>query len=409
VKLSEELQWRGFINQTTFSDITDLDKQTWTFYHGFDASADSQTIGNLAAMMLDLVFLRHGHKAILLAGGATSLVGDPSGKDTERPFQSEEVIAHNIDRAQVQLKQIFRDQEFTMVNNLDWFKDMNFMWFLRDIGKHFGMSNLVQREYIKTRIGEGGNGMSFTEFTCTLMQGYDYLELFDKYGTTLQLSGADQWGNCLSGIDLIRKARGAEAHILTMPLIVNKATGKKFGKSEDGAVWLDETKTSIYKFYQFWLNVDDAGVIDYMKVYTTLSKEQIEDIERQHKENPSQRIAQKALAKEVTTLVHGDERCESVMRVTDVLFGSAEFTSLTSGDLEELAKEISHVQTNQTIVEVLMAGGVATSNNEAKRLIEGGAISFNGQKVTENEVLSQPGLLKKGKNTFVLVRNNQDL
>jgi tyrosyl-tRNA synthetase len=234
MKLSEELKWRGFVNQTTLSDLTALDDKKWVFYHGFDATAASQAIGNLAAMMLDRVFMRHGHKAILLAGGATSLIGDPGGKDKERVLQDEVTIAHNVAAAEQQMKRVFRGFDFTLVNNLDWTRDLTVLDFLRSTGKHFSMTPLVQRDYIAKRIGEGSAGISYAEFSYTLLQGMDYLHLFDEYGATLQLGGADQWGNCLSGVELIRKARGQEAHVITLPLVINEATGKKFGKSEEG-------------------------------------------------------------------------------------------------------------------------------------------------------------------------------
>ncbi|MCA9313516.1 tyrosine--tRNA ligase, partial [Candidatus Saccharibacteria bacterium] len=314
--LSEELTWRGFINQTTFKDIKELDKEKRTFYHGFDASADSQTIGNLAAMMFDKVFIRHGYKAILLAGGATSLIGDPGGKDIERPMQSEDTILHNVAMAEKQLKQIFREDTFTLVNNLDWIKSMSTIEFLRDVGKYFGMSTLVQRDYIQKRIGDGGSGMSYTEFSYTLLQGYDFLHLYRKYGCTLQLAGSDQWGNSLSGVDLIRKIEGQETHVITLPLIINKATGKKFGKSEEGAIWLDSEKTSSYKFYQFWLNVDDEGVGDYIKIYTLIAPEEFDTLMQEFQANPSDRSAQKYLAYEVTKLVHGEESAQSAKNVT---------------------------------------------------------------------------------------------
>jgi len=276
--LSEELQWRGFIQDKTYTDIKELDGEPQTFYHGFDASADSQTIGNLAAMMADKVFIRHGWKAILLAGGATSLVGDPGGKDKEREVQTVETITHNVEMAEIQIKKIFGNDGFKLVNNLDWTKNLSVLDFLRDIGKHFSMTNLVQRDYIAKRIGESGSGISFSEFSYTLLQGMDYLHLYDKYQVTLQLGGSDQWGNCLSGVDLIRRARSAEVHALTLPLVINKATGKKFGKSEEGAVWLDDSKTSVFKFYQFWINVDDEGVESYLEVFTELGKTEIEEI-----------------------------------------------------------------------------------------------------------------------------------
>ncbi len=403
--LSEELKWRGFINQTTIDDLTELDSKQWTFYHGFDASSDSQTIGNLAAMMLDLVFVRHGHQAILLAGGATSLIGDPGGKNEERPLQAEETIRHNVAQAEEQLRHIMRGHEFKMVNNIDWYQSMSVIEFLRDIGKHFGMSTLVSRDYIQKRIGEGGAGMSFTEFSYTLLQGYDFLHLFDNYGCTLQLAGADQWGNSLSGIDLIRKARGKEAHVITLPLIINKATGKKFGKSEAGAVWLDEAKTSVYKFYQFWLNVDDEGVIDYLKIYTTLSKEEIDNLEAITKTDPQKRTAQKTLAYEVTKLVHSEERVRNIIKVTDVLFSQQPVSDLSEQELSDLAVEIPTAQAGESIAQTLLATGLVSSLSDATRLIKSGGVSINGKKVTSDSLINEtPSLLKKGKNSFCLIR-----
>jgi tyrosyl-tRNA synthetase len=406
--LSEELKWRGFVNQTTLKDLSVLDDQKITFYHGFDASADSQTIGNLAAMMLDKAFVRHGHKALLLAGGATSLIGDPGGKDTERPLQDEATVRANVAAAAKQIQSVFQDDEFTLVNNLDWTKDLTVLDFLRDTGKHFGMSTLVQRDYIQKRIGEGGSGMSFTEFSYTLLQGYDYLYLFDEFSCTLQLSGSDQWGNILSGVDLIRKMRGKEVHGLTMPLIINKATGKKFGKSEEGAVWLDQARTSIFKFYQFWLNVDDEGISDYVKIYTEIQKEQFEKLMADFKANPSQRAAQKYLAYEVTKLVHGKDRAKAVKNVSEVLFGTADFNSLSEADIEELATEIPTTSA-EDIISALVDSGLASSNSEARHFVESGAVSINGEKATlETDLASQASnngylLIKRGKNTFALV------
>lgn len=400
--LSEELTWRGFLNQTTLSDITVLDTKKVTFYHGFDASADSQTVGNLAAMMLDKLFVRHGHKAILLAGGATSLIGDPGGKDTERPLQAEETVAHNVAQAEKQLKAIFNEDDFTLVNNLDWIKKIDTIEFLRDVGKHFSMSTLVSRDYIKQRIGEGGTGMSFTEFSYTLLQGYDFLHLFDEYGCTLQLSGSDQWGNVLSGVDLIRKARGKEVHGLTMPLIINKATGRKFGKSEEGAVWLDSTKTSVYKFYQFWLNMDDEGVSDYLKIYTTISKEEHTKLMNDFNKDKASRVAQKYLAHEVTKLVHGEAKAKSAVKVTETLFGGSKVSDLSKSELEMLSAEIPTTKA-RTVMEALIKTSVTPSNSEARRLIAGGAISVNSEKITEERAIKSPALIKKGKNTFILV------
>lgn len=410
--LSEELAWRGFIQQTTFDDTKQLDQQKWTFYHGFDASADSQTIGNLAAMMFDKVFIRQGHKAILLAGGATSLVGDPGGKEKERPMQTEEMIAHNVAQAEKQLKKIFGDNEFTLVNNLDWTKDMKVLDFLRDIGKHFSMTPLVQRDYIAQRIGEGGAGISYTEFSYTLLQGMDFLYLYDNYGVTLQLGGSDQWGNCLSGVELIRKARGAEAHVITLPLIINKATGKKFGKSEDGAVWLDEAKTSVYKFYQFWINVDDEGVEEYLKVYTELDKPSVDDIMDAHNESRSERLAQKHLAYEVTKIVHGEQRAESVRRISEVLFGGQAYNDLTTDDFNELKTElpVHRAAFGAELTEILVATGLASSKGEARRFLEGNAIYINGSQLPlEKTTLGREdningfAVIRRGKNQNAVI------
>lgn len=407
--LSQELEWRGLINQTTLEDISDLDDKTWTFYHGFDASADSQAIGNLAAMMIDAVFMRHGHKAILLAGGATSLVGDPGGKDKERPMQSEETIHANVKAAEQQLKRIFSGQEFTLVNNLDWFKDINILSFLRDTGKYFGMSTLVQRDYIQQRIGEGGSGMSFTEFSYTLMQGYDFNYLHEKYGVNLQLSGSDQWGNCLSGVDLVRKVNGVTVHALTMPLVINKATGRKFGKSEEGAVWLDESKTSVFEFYQFWLNVDDGGAGDYLKIYTSIMPDEYEKLMSEFNKTPHQRSAQKYLAHSVTSLVHGQQRADDVTSVSQVLFGEKDFTDLTESEVAELAKVLSVVK-GETIADALIASELAGSKSEVRRFIESKAIKVNnsvcsdgGADIADLDVHHGYVLLRRGKNKFALV------
>jgi tyrosyl-tRNA synthetase len=402
--LSEELQWRGFINQTTFTDISQLDGHAWTFYHGFDASADSQTIGNLAAMMFDKVFMRHGNKAIILAGGATSLIGDPGGKDSERVLQDEQTIAHNIERAEGELKRVFAGQEFTLVNNLDWTKSMTVIEFLRDIGKYFSMTPLVQRDYISKRLGEGGAGISYTEFSYTLLQGLDYLHLFDNYGVRLQLGGSDQWGNCLSGVELIRRSRGEEVHVMTLPLIINKITGKKFGKSEDGAVWLDPQKTSPTQFYQFWVNADDEAVEGYLKIFTELDKPEVASVMTKHRESLKERYAQIRLAQEVTKLVHGEGELVVAQSITEVLTGRHLVSALDDAALQAMRKEISHVQIQPggEVAEVLVRAGLAGSKTEARRLLADNAISFNGHK-TQKEQLEESDfqdgrlLVRKGK------------
>lgn len=401
--LSEELKWRGFVNQMTYSDITELDGGPITFYWGVDPSADSMTIGHLAPSMMIRHFINHGHKAILLAGGATGLIGDPDGKKQERELKTQEQISANVEGIVKQYKQVFAGQDFDIVDNIDWFKDMGYLKFLREVGKHMSMTQLLDREFIKSRIGEGGEGISYAEFSYALIQGYDFLHLYREKGATLQVAGADQWGNSIAGVSLIRKLESAEAHVLTTPLIINKTTGVKFGKSEDGAVWLDDSKTSVYKFYQFWLNVDDIGVIDYMKIYTMLSREEIERYESLNQQEPGARQAQKALAYEVTKLVHGEERADNARRVTEVLFGEQQFETMSHEEISMLAQEIP-VMTPSSLVAILVDSQVATSNGEARRLLAGGAVSVNGQKIVEDVEVTAPSLIKKGKNSFILVR-----
>lgn len=402
--LSEELLWRGFVHQTTMDDLRVLDAEQITFYHGFDASSDSQTVGNLAAMMLDRLFLKHGHKAIILAGGATSLVGDPGGKDKERPMQDEKTIAHNIDRAEAQLKTILHGYKFKMVNNLDWTKDLKLLPFLRDIGKHFSMTPLVQRDYIAQRIG--GNGISYTEFSYTLLQGYDYLHLYDTHGCTLQLGGSDQWGNCLSGVELIRKMRGAEAHVITLPLIINQATGKKFGKSEDGAIWLDENKTSVFAFYQFWLNADDAGVESYLKIFTELDQATINLTMAEFNANRGLRMAQRVLAYEVTKLVHGEKRADEVAKATKVLFGDGNFLELGKNEMSVLKHELPVATAQDDLPQVIVDAQLASSKGEARNFLNAGAISINGQKAGPDNLdlfVKGNNLLRRGKNNFAII------
>ncbi len=404
MKLSEELQWRGFVNQTTYPDLSALDGAPVSFYFGVDPSADSMQIGNFAAAMMVRHFIDHGHKAFLLVGGATGMIGDPDGKADERNLKTLDEIARNKAGIAAQYKTAFAGKEFTIVDNYDWFKEINYLDFLRMVGKNVPLSQMLGRDFVQARLGEGGAGISYAEFSYSLIQGYDFVHLYKNHGVTLQLCGADQWGNSITGVDLIRRMEGGEAHVYSTPLVMNKATGKKFGKSEDGAVWLDPKKTSVYKFYQFWLNVDDEGVIDYAKIYTLLSKEELEALDERHAANPGAREAQKTLAKEITTLVHGRERTESVMRVTDVLFGNASFADLTAEDLDALALEIPASIVGKTVIEVLVDAGVASSNGEARRLIAGGAVSVNEVKITEDTTITSTSLIKKGKNSFVLVR-----
>ncbi len=402
--LSDELQWRGFTNQTTFDDVKALDGVPISFYFGVDPSADSMTIGNFASAMMIRHFIDHGHKAFLLVGGATGMIGDPDGKKDERNLKTLDEITKNREGIAKQYRHIFEGKDFELVDNYDWFNGINYLEFLRDVGKHVPLSQMLGRDFVQARLGENGTGISYAEFSYSLIQGYDFVHLYKNHGVTLQLCGADQWGNSIAGVDLIRRIEGGEAHVFSTNLVINKATGVKFGKSEGGAIWLDPAKTSVYQFYQFWLNVDDAGVIDYAKIYTLLSQDEISELERQQRENPGARPAQKTLAREVTTLVHGQVRTEAVMKVTDVLFGAATFDSLSSDERDILASEIPVGSAGQSISDILISVNAAQSKGEVKRLIQNGGISINGTKIDEDTIVEVPSLLKKGKNTFIYVK-----
>ena len=404
MRLSEELQWRGFINQMTYADITELDKGPISFYWGVDPSADSMTVGNFAAAMMVRRFIEAGHKAYLLVGGATGMIGDPDGKKDERNLQSLEDVARNKAAIAEQYKTVFAGQSFEIVDNYDWFKNINYLDFLRTVGKNVPLSQMLGREFVQSRIGEDGSGISYAEFSYSLIQGYDFLHLNREHGVTLQVCGADQWGNSIAGVDLIRRLDGKEAHVYSTPLIINKTTGKKFGKSEEGAVWLDSKKTSVFKFYQFWLNAGDQDVIDYAKTFTMLSREEIEALAQTVVDDPRARFAQKTLAHEVTKIVHGEARTTSVERVTAALFGGVDFEQLTNEDLDVLAGEIPTVSTGLSLIDALVATETASSNGDARRLIEGGAVSLNGEKVAEDSEITKTSLIKKGKNNFILVR-----
>ena len=401
--LAEELTWRGLINQTTFADVKDINEPR-TFYFGVDPSAPSMTIGNLAAMMLCRHFIDHGYKPLLLVGGATGMIGDPDGKKQERDLRNAETVARNVEGLAAQFRQVFRGQDFEIVDNADWFSQINYIDFLHKIGKHISMTQLLDREFVQQRIGEGGAGISYGEFSYGLIQGYDFLHLYREKGATLQLAGADQWGNSIIGVSLIRKLESSEAHVLTAPLVINKQTGVKFGKSEGGAIWLDPEMTSPYKFYQFWLNCDDETSEDLIKIYTLLDRDTVEALIDNHRANPGERALQKTLAREVTDIVHGRQRRESVERVTGVLFGGGDIAALNDEDLNALANEIPTVALDTTVIAALVDAGICASNGEAKRLIKSDAISVNGSKIAGDMPLTEISLLKKGKNNFVLVR-----
>lgn len=402
--LSEELQWRGSFHQTTFKDLSTIDREPITFYFGVDPSAASMTIGNLAAAMMIRRFIDHGHNAILLVGGATGLIGDPDGKAQERDLKTMDEVAKNKAGIIEQYKQIFDGKPFTIVDNYDWFKDMGYLQFLREVGKHVPMRQMLSRDFVQSRLGEDGAGISYAEFSYALIQGYDFLHLSRELGATLQLCGSDQWGNSIAGVELIRRITGKESHVLSMPLVINRATGKKFGKSEDGAVWLDPELTSPTQFYQFWINLDDEGIEEYIKIYTLLGKEEVDAIMQAHRAEPFKRLAQTRLAEEVTKLVHGEQQVAIAQQVTQILTNKRDLRDADDAVIASVRGEIAHAYAapGDMIVDVLEQAGLAASKSEARRLLAGNAIAINGQK-TAKETLEtddfQNGrlLIRKGK------------
>lgn len=368
--LSEELSWRGFVNQTTLTDIKELDRKKFKLYFGVDPSSDSMQVGNLAAAMMVRCFHKYGHDVTLLVGGATGMIGDPSGKDAERNLLTLDQVAKNKQGIASQYKRIFKDEKFRLVDNYDWFKAINYLDFLRDVGKYFSLTPLLQRDYIATRIGASGSGMSYAEFSYTLIQGYDFYHLHQTYGINLQVCGSDQWGNSLSGVELIRRKTGKEAHVYSVPLIINKATGKKFGKSEGGAVWLDPAKTSPHDFYQFWINVDDEGVGDYLKIFTELDKTQIADVMTAFEKDKPSRLAQKTLAYEVTKLVHGEATAEKERdQAGRQVFG-----------------DTYHAKPGDNLVDLLLETGLAISKTGARQLLASGGIYVNDKATNKPEI-----------------------
>ncbi len=406
--LSEELTWRGFVNQTTYSDPTVLDGQPITFYFGVDPSASSMTVGNLAMMMMVRHFIQHGHKAILLVGGATGMIGDPDGKKQERDLLTLDQIAANKQAIAGQYKQVLGDQPFELVDNYDWFQGIGYLDFLRDTGKHVPMRQMLGRDFVQSRLGENGSGISYAEFSYSLIQGYDFLHLHREKGVTLQIAGADQWGNSIAGVDLIRRVTGDEAHVWTGPLVINKSTGIKFGKSEGGAVWLDPSLTSPYDFYQFWLNVDDESVEDYLKMYTLLGKDDLERIMTEFNDNRGARAAQKALAYEVTKIVHGERGVSDVLKATGILFGGQPLDEAAYTTIRNVF-ETKPVAANAPLLEALVTLGLAGSNTEARRFVVDGAVTINNDRITlDKQTLSSAdfhdGILvaRRGKNSVVI-------
>lgn len=394
--LSEELTWRGLVNQTTYKDLTDLNGRPITFYWGVDPSADSMTVGNLAAAMTVKRFIRHGHKTVLLVGGATGMIGDPDGKSTERELQSAAVIKRNKAAIIAQYRQIFKGQSIKIVDNYDWLKGVGYIEFLRDVGKHVPMRQMLGRDFVQTRLGKQGAGISYAEFSYVLIQAYDFLQLYRKHGVTLQVCGSDQWGNSIAGVDLIRRKTGGEAHVYSMPLVTNKATGTKFGKTEAGAIWLDPTKTTPTQFYQFWINVDDASAADYLKIFTELDKPEVVRIIAEQSKTPGQRPAQTKLAEEVTRLVHGTKSMETAKLVTDTLVGKVPIGE-AGGVLGHLRSEVASVRSTEkgSIIGALVSSGLSASNTEARRLVADNAISINGQKASRENF--QPSDFQNGR------------
>lgn len=382
MNLSEDLNWRGLIKDKTFGDNAWLDEPK-TFYLGVDASSDSLTIGNLAVILLARRLADTGWKTVLLAGGATSLVGDPGGKNEERQLGDTNKIESNVKAVSQQIEKLFAGQPHEMVNNLDWLGGVKYLDFLRDTGKYYSMTELMQRDFVSARMNEGGSGISYAEFSYSLLQGYDFWWLFKNKGVQLQIGASDQWGNMLSGVPLIRKKESEEVHAMSMPLVINKATGVKFGKSEEGAIWLDPTKTSPTQFYQFWINTDDSEVEEYLKIFTFLSKPEIEKIMGEHLQDTKARRAQKVLAEEVTKIVHGDKG-GSADSVTQYLIGEKSIGEADEQDLSQIRSEIGSAKSsaNGSIIEALVFAGLAASNSDARRLLDSNAVYINNASVS---------------------------
>lgn len=440
MKLSEELIYRGFKAETTIDNIEELDNRSVKkFYWGADPSADSLTIGNLAALMMCACFVRHGYEPYLLVGGATGQIGDPK-ENGERDLKSLDEVEHNKQCIRKQIERVVNGagdssrsgsqnvlqgknfgegeesagpahSKLTMVDNYDWFRDMKYLDFLREVGKAFSMTQLLDRQFVQNRIGEGGSGISYAEFSYTLIQGYDFLHLYRKYGVNLQLCGADQYGNCTSGIHLIKRLEDGVADVWSTPLIIDPVTGRKFGKSEGNAIWLAASDngsgnyTSIFDFYQFWLNQPDDSVEYLIKIYTLLDKEQIDKIIAEHKQSPEKRLAQRALARGVTEVVHGREATDAIENLIQLLFDrNTDFSEFSEDEILEFAKYLPTEKKNIMLVDALVNNGLAESKKKAREFITQGAISINGEKVKDDIELKQVAIVKKGKNKFLVIR-----
>ncbi|QQS31475.1 MAG: tyrosine--tRNA ligase [Sphingobacteriales bacterium] len=418
----EELTWRGMVHNLTPGLDELMQKEQITAYWGIDPTAPSLTVGNLAAMMM-LVFLqRCGHKPIALVGGATGMVGDPSGKSEERQLKSIEELQKNIDRQKKQLSRLldFSDSKngAILLNNYDWFKDMPVLSFLRDIGKHLTVNYMQDKDSVKTRME---TGISFTEFSYQLIQGYDYAHLYKHYNCKLQMGGSDQWGNITAGIELTRRMFRGEVFAVTCPLLT-KSDGTKFGKSEQGNIWLDAELTSPYQFYQFWLNASDEDAKKFIRIFTFLGEQEVTDLEKEHEAAPHLRILQKRLAAEVTTMIHGSEELNKALEASKLLFGDGTKELLQSLTEKHLLEIFSGVPQSQISANALLTGidlieflststGIYPSKSEARKSVAANAVSINKQKITQTDYLVTTSdllnksyiLIQKGKRNYHLV------
>ena len=412
-KLSDILKERGYVYQHSserLEEITDGAKRT--LYLGLDPSADSLQVGQLMGFLVLRRFLEDGHKVILVVGGGTGMIGDPGGKTAERVLLDAETVARNAEAIATQASTLFAGADFTLLNNADWLSQLNMIEFLREVGKHFTVNVLLQRDFIKDRVKDPEHGISYTEFSYALLQAYDYLHLHREYGCDLQVGGSDQWGNIVSGVDFIRRKTGDAVHAFTWPLLTDKA-GKKFGKSESGAIWLDPAKTSPFAFYQFWLNAEDESLGEYLLKMTMLSKTEIGAALELHKRDPKERHGQQLLAREATTLVHGAEEAAKAEQVSQVLFGEGTLEGLDADALQMLkaGAPSREIQTGTGIVDALVVARLASSKREARQFLADESVLLNGDPITDpSETLGSDdfynglALLKRGKrNICVLI------
>ena len=389
--LYEDLQWRGLIKDVSSPELEKkLNEGGLTFYIGTDPTADSLHVGHLSSFLISKRLKDAGHNPILLVGGGTGLIGDPR-PTTERPMISKENVENNFESLKAQVEKIFG---FKVVNNYDWLGKINMLDFLRDYGKYFNINYMLDKDIIRRRLDEG---ITYTEFSYMILQATDFKYLHENYGVNMQCAGSDQWGNITAGIDLIRKTTGDEVYGFTMPLVTD-SQGRKFGKSEGNALWLNKDKTSSYQLYQFFVNVEDCKVIDYLKIYTFLSKEEIEELERKNNEHPELREAHKALAREIITFLHGKEEYEKAVNFADHLFNN-KFNDLSKKDIEDLFQnaDIKDIETGKNVVDILVDLGAVSSKREAREFIGNGAISINGDKITNTDVIVNQDLFIEGK------------